>query len=126
MAVGLDESCVCFCLLCFFALAAWAQTASQTSIPEIVNVSSGTLDLKGYLWKPVGAGPFPAELFNHGSGAEDGQHSAGQTPRLKVLTSFSDQYVCTKCTNVRNATPVGPFANHGLASSFQAVPAMSR
>ena len=27
---------------------------------------------------------------------------------------------------MRRATPVGPFASHGLASSFQAVPAMSR
>jgi len=32
----------------------------------------------------------------------------------------------TRWTRVRRATPVGPFASQGLASSFQAVPAMSR
>jgi dienelactone hydrolase len=47
--------------------------------PEIVEVQSGTLHLKAYFWKPSGAGPFPAVLFNHGSGAEDAQHTAGQT-----------------------------------------------
>jgi hypothetical protein len=30
------------------------------------------------------------------------------------------------CTNVLNPTPVGPFANHGFASSFHAVPAISK
>lgn len=36
------------------------------------------------------------------------------------------QYDVMRCTSVRSATPVGPFAIHGLASSFQAVPAISR
>ena len=47
--------------------------------PEIVDVPSGALHLKGYLWKPAGRGPFPAVLFNHGSGAEDAQHTAGRS-----------------------------------------------
>jgi len=37
------------------------------------------MHLKAYFWKPSGAGPFPAVLFNHGSGAADAQHTAGQT-----------------------------------------------
>lgn len=37
-----------------------------------------------------------------------------------------NQYDVMRCTSVRSATPVGPFAIHGLASSFQAVPAISR
>lgn len=51
----------------------------QVASPEVVEVASGTLRLKAYLWKPAGTGPFPAVLFNHGSGAADAQHTAGQT-----------------------------------------------
>jgi carboxymethylenebutenolidase len=36
--------------------------------PEIVSFPSGGLTLHGVLYKPEGAGPFPAVLFNHGSG----------------------------------------------------------
>ncbi|MDX1992001.1 MAG: dienelactone hydrolase family protein [bacterium] len=35
--------------------------------PEVVTFPSGTLTLKGLLWKPPGEGKFPAILFNHGS-----------------------------------------------------------
>src|SRR5689334_11525885 len=34
---------------------------------ELVSFSAGELTLKGFLWKPPGAGPFPAILWNHGS-----------------------------------------------------------
>jgi carboxymethylenebutenolidase len=47
--------------------------------PQIADVRSGELHLKGYFWKPAGPGPFPAILFNHGSGADDAQHTAGRT-----------------------------------------------
>ena len=36
--------------------------------PETVEVRSGALTLRGLLWRPAGRGPFPAVLFNHGSG----------------------------------------------------------
>ncbi len=36
--------------------------------PETVAVRSGTLVLHALLWRPPGRGPFPAVLFNHGSG----------------------------------------------------------
>jgi carboxymethylenebutenolidase len=64
-----------------FPIAANAQAASPSTspAPQIVEVRSGELHLKGYFWKPSGAGPFPAILFNHGSGAEDAQHTAGRT-----------------------------------------------
>jgi dienelactone hydrolase len=45
--------------------------------PETVVVPSGKLQLKGFLWKPNGPGPFPAVLFNHGSGGSDADHTAG-------------------------------------------------
>ena len=35
--------------------------------PELVGFQSGELQLKGFIWKPAGAGPFPAILWNHGS-----------------------------------------------------------
>jgi dienelactone hydrolase len=41
-----------------------------TSI-ETVTIPSGKLRLKGFLWRPTGASPFPAILFNHGSGSTD-------------------------------------------------------
>ena len=63
--------------------AAFAQASSPstqyTVAPQIVEVPSGSLHLKGYLWKPAGSGLFPAVLFNHGSGGDDAQHSAGLT-----------------------------------------------
>jgi carboxymethylenebutenolidase len=71
-----------FVLVLLIANAAVAQSSSpsnpQTS-PQIVEVRSGTLHLKAYFWKPAGPGPFPAVIFNHGSGAVDAQHTAGQT-----------------------------------------------
>jgi len=51
----------------------------QTPVPQIVELPSGALHLKGYLWRPAGPGPFPAVLFHHGSGADDAQHTAGRT-----------------------------------------------
>jgi dienelactone hydrolase len=61
---------------------ALAQTVSPSALPaapQIVDVRSGELHLKGYFWKPAGPDPFPAILFNHGSGADDPQHTAGRT-----------------------------------------------
>jgi carboxymethylenebutenolidase len=36
--------------------------------PELISFPSGGLTLQGILYKPRGVGPFPAVLFNHGSG----------------------------------------------------------
>jgi carboxymethylenebutenolidase len=66
-------------LLANAALTQSSEPATSKVAPQIVEVRSGTLHLKGYFWKPVGSGPFPAVLFNHGSGAADAQHTAGQT-----------------------------------------------
>jgi dienelactone hydrolase len=38
--------------------------------PDTVALQSGSLTLRGLLWKPDGAGPFPAVLYNHGSGPQ--------------------------------------------------------
>lgn len=44
---------------------------------QTVEISSGKLHLKAFLWKPTGPGPFPAVLFNHGSGGADAATTAG-------------------------------------------------
>lgn len=61
------------------ALAQTLSSSAPPATPQIANVRSGEVHLKGYFWKPVGRGPFPAILFNHGSGADDPQHTAGRT-----------------------------------------------
>jgi len=57
-----------FVLITLIAVAARVQ--GQTAVgPETVTVHSGSLKLRALLWRPEGSGPFPAILFNHGSGA---------------------------------------------------------
>jgi dienelactone hydrolase len=53
--------------------------SSPSSVPQTVEIPSGNLRLKAFLWKPAGPGPFPAVLFNHGSGGADANHTAGLT-----------------------------------------------
>jgi dienelactone hydrolase len=45
--------------------------------PDTVVVHSGTLSLRGLVWRPQGAGPFPAVLFNHDSGHASGKAADG-------------------------------------------------
>jgi carboxymethylenebutenolidase len=49
--------------------------SSQSIAPQTVEVSSGKLCLKAFLWTPAGSGPFPAVLFCHGSGSTDPAHT---------------------------------------------------
>jgi hypothetical protein len=53
-------------------LAQWALVsvacAKGAGNPEIVVVHDGPVVLHAMLWRPDGPGPFPAVLFNHGSG----------------------------------------------------------
>src|SRR5262245_40187836 len=52
-------------------IACWTrEAAAQVEAgPDTVLVKSGQLTLRGLLWRPTGAGPFPGVLFNHGSGS---------------------------------------------------------
>src|SRR4029077_4945899 len=63
--------------LCARVSVALALGRAASIVPETVVVPSGKLQLKGFLWKPNGPGPFPAVLFNHGSGGVDADHTAG-------------------------------------------------
>lgn len=56
------------------ASATVAQSAPPVA-PQTVEIPSGTLRLKAYLWKPPGAGPFPAVVFNHGRSYTPQQHT---------------------------------------------------
>jgi carboxymethylenebutenolidase len=63
--------------------------------PDTIVVHSGTLSLRGLVWRPQGPEPFPAILFNHGSG-----HASG-----KAADGMLDQ---------RHPEVLGPiFARHG-------------
>ena len=40
---------------------------AQAAAPAEVNFPGGGMQLRGFIWRPTGAGPFPALLWNHGS-----------------------------------------------------------
>jgi len=60
-------------LVSLIVIASWplapaiAQTPSAAFSKERVTFKSGSLTLVGFLFKPDGAGPFPALVWNHGS-----------------------------------------------------------
>jgi len=49
-----------------------ARAAAAQAIvgPDTVSFTSGVLTLRGIIYRPSGAGPFPVILFNHGSGKD--------------------------------------------------------
>jgi dienelactone hydrolase len=50
--------------------------ATESASPQTVEIRSGNLTLHAFLWKPVGRGPFPVVLFNHGSGGSTPDQTA--------------------------------------------------
>ena len=53
--------------------------AQDPKAPDTVTIESGKLTLKGLLWHPAGAGPFPTIIFCHGSyGGRDTIHNPDQ------------------------------------------------
>jgi carboxymethylenebutenolidase len=54
------------------------QLEGQAPRPDTVLVQSGGLELRALLWHPKGRGPFPAVLFNHGSGHATGTDASGR------------------------------------------------
>jgi dienelactone hydrolase len=68
---------LCLLLLSLLHTGAALGESSQPVAPQTVEIASDTLRLKAMLWTPKGAGPFPAVLFNHGSGGADADHTAG-------------------------------------------------
>jgi len=88
MRLGFVLACSMLC-----ARGAVCQNTSPI-IPQVVEFPSGKLHLKGYLWKPAGAGPFPVVLFIHGSGGEDANHTAGMqiTEAAEILAPFFLQH----------------------------------
>jgi carboxymethylenebutenolidase len=83
------RACVSFVCLLLLSASVLGQ-ATPSMVPETVEFPSGKLHLKAYLWKPAGTGPFPAVLFNHGSGGADADHTAGMpiTQAATVLAPF--------------------------------------
>jgi dienelactone hydrolase len=58
---------VCLLVVCALAPFAGAQAPGPPSGAQEVTFPGGDLQLRGFLWRPQGAGPFPAMLWNHGS-----------------------------------------------------------
>jgi dienelactone hydrolase len=58
-----------------------AVTAQQSKLvsPQTVEFPSNGLRLKAFLWKPIGSGPFPAVVFNHGRSNTPQQHTRNLT-----------------------------------------------
>lgn len=56
--------------------------SAEATTPQVdtVTFSSGELTLTGVLWRPSGEGPFPAVLFNHGSGEDYSDQIAALGP----------------------------------------------
>jgi carboxymethylenebutenolidase len=62
-------------VLALTRIAATAADKAEAIAHETVVVPSGALQLKAFLWRPQGTGPFPVVLFNHGSGSTDPAHT---------------------------------------------------
>jgi carboxymethylenebutenolidase len=56
---------------------ALGQSKPSAIEPQTVTIPSGNLQLKAFLWKPSGPGPFPTVVFNHGSGGPSAADTAG-------------------------------------------------
>lgn len=83
-----------WCTLAVTALAAGTHVAAQgVAGPDTVVVASGNLRLRGLLWRPVGAGRFPAILFNHGSGRTVDELTVGRGPETIGPTFARHGYV---------------------------------
>ncbi|HSE68462.1 MAG TPA: CocE/NonD family hydrolase [Gemmatimonadales bacterium] len=65
-------------LLLALSSALRAPVTAQVPGPDTVVVMSGDLKLHALLYRPEGPGPFPAVLFNHGSGHAAGRDSSGR------------------------------------------------
>jgi dienelactone hydrolase len=56
-----------------FSSAGVAQVVERPQ-PQTVEILSGRLQLRGFLWRPAGRGPFPAVVFNHSRSDTARQH----------------------------------------------------
>jgi hypothetical protein len=77
----MSKRCFFFFALLISSAAAVCQS-SQPLAPETVDISNGTLHLKGYLWKPAGPGPFPAVLSVNDYDTTPGTSLAAELERL--------------------------------------------
>jgi dienelactone hydrolase len=75
---------------CFLLLSMAGLGEPQPVAPQVVTFTSGKLQLKAYLWTPTGPGPFPAVLFNHGSGGATADVTAKMqiTEAADILAPF--------------------------------------
>lgn len=73
-------------VLLFVVALAPAKAQTVAPPPDTVAIQSGALTLHALLWRPAGRGPFPAVLYNHGSGPADAALGA---PRMALGPVFA-------------------------------------
>jgi carboxymethylenebutenolidase len=99
----MSKTCVLLLALLMVPALTLGDEGRVPSRAEAVIVRSGSLRLRAQLWHPAGRGPFPAVLFNHGSG------QGTSTP-----SGRRDQQ-----SRERQAATLGPvFARHGYVFLF--------
>jgi dienelactone hydrolase len=64
----IKQSMLVLAALSLSLAASTALPSEDTASSETVTVQNGSVRLHALLWRPQGSGPFPAILFNHGSG----------------------------------------------------------
>src|SRR5579872_3579884 len=56
-----------------FILLAWAGLSSAMAAPQPIEIPVGTMQLRAFLYKPPGEGPFPAIVALHGCSGLNGR-----------------------------------------------------
>jgi hypothetical protein len=82
----LSRTLIFHAFLLLLSVAAFGQS-SQPTAAQIVDVPSGSLQLKAYLWKPDGLGAFPVVFLNHGS------VSITRTPQVQTTSGSRKRWV---------------------------------
>ena len=95
-------------------------TGQRSELPDTVTVETGSLRVRGLVWRPRGSGPFPAVIFNHGSYSTDDPMGADEA--ATVGSAFADHgYVLLFL--FRQGT--GLSAGHGTSDGDQMASALA-
>jgi dienelactone hydrolase len=88
------RSAFAFALVLLSAAAGYGASADtpSSSLPRTVDIPTGSLRLKAFLWTPDGPGPFPVVLFNHGSGGLTADQTAGM-PITDAATRLAPVFI---------------------------------
>jgi dienelactone hydrolase len=102
-------------------LATVTAVRAATVGPDTVIVRNGTLRLRGLFWRPAGQGPFPAVLFNHGSGAQLEPDRASRIGPLFARHGYAILYLFRRGAGLsaRQGTQSGALMDREMAAYGQ-------